>query len=149
MQRRLRLLDSTWGLVEIPCRKRCAGSGIAWVQVLRADAPLPAGFILWNSSRGHSTVLGLSMHGNSCAPCCLEYGARPLSQGCLGWTVRVRSPSSRLPSGGSLVYTMCQHHSHHGVICMYVCMYVYVYSEGVRAYTYLSLKDNLIIYEEN
>ena len=85
VQRRLRLLDSTWGLVEIPSRKRCAGSGIAWVQVLRADTPQPAGFIHWNSSRGHSTVLGLSMHGNSCAPCCLEYGARPLPQCGLGW----------------------------------------------------------------
>ena len=52
------------------------------------------------------------MHGNSCAPCCFEYGARPLSQGCLGWAVGVHSPSSRSPSGDSPMNTMCQHHCH-------------------------------------
>ena len=72
----------------------------------------------------------LLLHGNSCAPCCLEYGARPLSQGCLGWAVGVHSPSSRLPSGGSPMNTMYQHHCLIGVICIHLPLLASTFAVG-------------------
>ena len=47
-----------------------------------------------------------------------------------GWAVGVHSPSSRLPSGGSPMNTMCQHHCLIGVICIHLSSLASTFAVG-------------------